>query len=51
MIGQTTKQTNRDNKFIYIYSGFRCPDGGNYGWVTVPEFPFGKICQLRGLIV
>ncbi|XP_023327628.1 betaine--homocysteine S-methyltransferase 1 [Eurytemora carolleeae] len=25
--------------------GFRCPDGGNYGWVTVPEFPFA--CEPR----
>jgi len=20
--------------------GFRCPDGGSYGWVEIPEFPF-----------
>ena len=23
--------------------GFRTPDTGTYGWVSLPEFPFGKI--------
>ena len=23
-------------------NAFMCPDGGNYGWVNLPEFPFGK---------
>jgi len=25
--------------------GFRCPDGGNYGWVNTPDFPF--TCEPR----
>lgn len=25
--------------------GFMCPDGGNYGWVNLPEFPFA--CEPR----
>jgi len=25
--------------------GFRCPDGGNYGWVNIPEFPYA--CEPR----
>ena len=23
--------------------GYRTPDGGHFGWIDIPEFPFGKI--------
>ena len=22
--------------------GYRTPDGGHFGWIDIPEFPFGK---------
>ena len=30
-------------KKVYYCLGFRCPDGGSYGWVEIPEFPFGRL--------
>ena len=26
--------------------GFRTPDAAGFGWVTLPEFPFGKVFEL-----
>jgi len=34
------------NPFLMIQPlGYRVPDGGNYGWVNIPEFPFA--CEPR----
>ena len=26
-------------------NGFKSPDAGSYGWITLPEFPFGKMTE------